>query len=145
MPPLSWIVGVFDQDFAFHALAFDDPALQPERTGLFPQVKSGGHLFWGYIWKDGELTPVTAARKRTTRDADGLAPLGIEMELDDARGRSFAIRGDVQARMPWQTWQNMNTFFCLTQWQCAGRTGYGDIQDVQFNAFSHHFARGRAA
>jgi hypothetical protein len=35
----------------------------------------------------------------------------------------------------------MNTFFCQTRWECDGRIGWGDIQDVQFNAFTHRFAR----
>jgi hypothetical protein len=135
------MVGVFGQDFAFHALAVDDPALKPEWASDFPSIKAGENLFWGYIWKDGELTPLTAARKLTTREADGLAPRLIEMELDDAKGRTFPIRGEVQARMPWQTWQNMNTFFCQTKWQTAGRVGYGDTQDVQFNEFTRRFAK----
>lgn len=141
LPPLSWMVGVFDQDFAFHALALDDPALKPEWASAYPQIKAGENLFWGYIWKDAVLTPLTAARKLTTREADGLAPTLIEMELDDALGRTFAIRGEIEARMPWQTWQNMNTFFCQTRWQCDGRVGYGDTQDVQFNEFTRRFAK----
>ena len=32
LPALSWMVGVFDKDFAFHALALDDPASKPEWT-----------------------------------------------------------------------------------------------------------------
>lgn len=141
MPPLSWMVGVFDQDFAFHALAFDDPALKPEWASAFPAIKPGENLMWGYVWNDGELTPLTDCRKLTTREADGLSPLAVEMEIKDAKGRIFPIRGDVQARMPWQTWQNMNTFFCQTRWQCEGKVGYGDTQDVQFNEFTRRFAR----
>jgi len=141
LPPLSWMVGVFDKDFAFHALAMDDPALRPEWLDAFPKVKSGEHFFWGYIWKDGELTPLSAVRKLTTREPDGLAPRLIEMELDDAKGRTFDLRGYVQARMPWQTWQNMNTFFCQTRWEYAGKIGFGDTQDIQFNDFTRKFAR----
>lgn len=141
MPPLTWMVGVVDKDFAFHALAHDDPALSPEWAEAFPAVKPGGNLFWGYVWKDGELVPVTAARKRTIRDAGGLAPIRIEMVLDDAAGRSFDVTGDVAARLPWQTWQNMNTFFCQTRWTIDGRIGWGDTQDVQFNDFTRLFAR----
>ena len=141
LPPLSWMVGIFDENFAFHALAHDDPALQPEWRDAFPNVPSGGNLFWGYVWKDGELVSVKAARKLTTRETDGLAPRLVELQLDDALGRTFDIRGYVQARMPWQTWQNMNTFFCQTRWECEQRIGFGDIQDVQFNEFSRRFAR----
>lgn len=142
LPPLTWMVGVFDERFAFHALAHDDPALAPEWVNAFPNVKPGKNLLWGYIYKDGETVPVQAARKLTQREANGLAPRLVELDLEDARGRCFALRGYIQARMPWQTWQNMNTFFCQTRWECAGRVGWGDTQDVQFNQFSHAFARG---
>lgn len=141
LPPLSWMVGVFGDDFAFHAMAHDDPARSPEWKDAFPNVKSGDHMFWGYIWKDGELTPVSAIRKLTAREADGLSPRSVDLELDDAKGRTFCIRGTVQARMPWQTWQNMNTWFCQARWECDGRVGHGDFQDVQFNEFTRKFAR----
>ncbi len=141
LPALSWMVGVFDDSFAFHALALDDPALGPEWAKAFPHIKSGENLFWGYVWQDGELTPLVAARKLTRRDAGGLAPVSIDMELEDARGRRLALRGEVQARTPWQTWQNMNVFFCQTKWTTDGRVGYGDTQDVQFNEFTRRFSR----
>lgn len=141
LPPLSWMVGVFDANFAFHVMAHDDPALGPEWAQRFPNMTSGKHLYWGYIYQDGETTPVKAARKLTHREPDGLAPRCIEMEIEDARSRQFSIRGFIQARMPWQTWQNMNTFFCQTRWECQGKVGWGDTQDVQFNEFTHAFAR----
>jgi hypothetical protein len=113
----------------------------PEWRDVFPAIKSGSHLIWGYVWKHGELVPVTAARKLTTREPDGLAPRVIDMTIEDAKGTSHALRGYVQARMPWQTWQNMNTFFCQTRWESDGLVGYGDTQDVQFGEFTRHFAR----
>lgn len=140
MPPLSWMVGIFDENFAFHAMAFDDPAQNPEWVSRFPSVGAGQNLFWGYIF-DGETTPLKSAAKITRREPDGLAPRLVELELVDVRDRRFAMRGYVQARMPWQTWQNMNTFFCQTRWECDGRIGWGDTQDVQFNDFTHNFFR----
>lgn len=141
LPPLSWMVGIFNDDFAFHALAHDDPAMKPEWTAAFPDIQPGRNLLWGYIWKDRELVSVASVRKLTQREADGLAPKSVELELTDVRNRVFHIRGTVQARMPWQTWQNMNTYFCQTRWECEGQIGYGDLQDVQFNDFTRKFAR----
>ncbi|HKT73099.1 MAG TPA: hypothetical protein VJQ47_09430 [Steroidobacteraceae bacterium] len=141
LPPLTWMVGVFDDEFAFHALAHDDPSLSPEWVQAFPGVKAGEALAWGYLWRDGELTSIARARKLTRRDQNGLAPSCVELTLEDVRGRHLSIRGTVQARMPWQTWQNMNTFFCQTRWECESRIGYGDLQDVQFNDFTRQFAR----
>jgi len=141
LPPLTWTVGVFDQDLAFHVLAMDDPALGPEWTEKFPGIKAGDNLFWGYLWKDRQLTPLAKARKLTTRESDGLAPRLIEMELEDIGGRQLQLRGYVQSRMPWQTWQNMNTFFCQVRWETGGKIGFGDAQDVQFADFVRQFAR----
>jgi hypothetical protein len=141
LPPLSWMVGVFDEQFAFHALAHDDPSRGPEWAQDFPQVKPGEALVWGYIWKDGELTPLATLQKLTHRDTDGVAPSAVEMDMQDVNGRKFSMKGTVQARMPWQTWQNMNTFFCQTRWECGTQVGYGDLQDVQFNDYTRKFAR----
>ena len=141
LPPLSWTVGIFSDDFAFHFSAHDDPAMSPEWADAFPGVKAGQNLLWGYIWKDGELVPVASVSKLTQREADGLAPKSVAIVLTDIKGRVFNIKGTVQARMPWQTWQNMNTYFCQTRWECDGHVGYGDLQDVQFNDFQRQFAR----
>ncbi|QIL74000.1 hypothetical protein G7048_26280 (plasmid) [Diaphorobacter sp. HDW4B] len=141
MPPLTWMVGVFDSGFAFHCLAMDDMALKPSWASAFPSMQPNAGLFWGYVWKDGELAPVSMARKLTTYDADGISPRHIEMDMADAKGRHFTLRGEVQARLPWQTWQNMNTIFCQTRWECDGKVGFGDSQDVQFQEFPRLFAR----
>jgi len=141
IPPMSWMVGIFDDSFAFHVLAFDDPARGPEWTDRYPHIQTGKNMIWGYVYRDGETYPVTSASKLTTREPDGLAPRLIEMDITDAGGEAYAIRGYVHARMPWQTWQNMNVFFCLTRWECSRGVGYGDTQDIQYNDFTHNFGR----
>lgn len=141
MPPLSWMVGIFDESFAFHCMAFDDPAQNPEWTPEFPAVAPGGNLFWGYIWRHGRLVPLQSVEKITHREPDGVSPRLVELLMTDVEGNRYPVRGYVQARMPWQTWQNMNTFFCQTRWEYDGQIGYGDTQDVQFNHFTHKFAR----
>ena len=141
MPPLTWMVGVFDDQFAFHVLAFDDPACGPEWTARYPHIETGKTLIWGYIFRDGELVPVSQAAKLTTREADGLSPRLLELNVEDAAGRTYDIRGYVNAIMPWQTWQNMNVYFCQTRWECDGKVGWGDSQDIQYNDFVHQFGR----
>lgn len=142
LPPLSWTVGIFNDDFAFHLLAHDDPALDPEWADDYPQIQPGGALYWGYIWKDGILSSLKSAQKRTYRDDDGLSPTRMDIEMLDVDGRSLSVTGEVQARIPWQIWQNMNTHFCQTRWSADGLVGYGDIQDIQFNDFVRKFVRG---
>jgi hypothetical protein len=141
LPSLSWMVGAFNHGFAFHAFAHDDPALNPEWVEQFPQIKSGSNLYWGYIWKEGVLTPLAAARKLTTREPDGLSPRLIEMELEDANGRLYPIRGYVQARMPWHVFQNLNVICCQVRWEMDKQVCFGELQEGQFNEFTRRFAR----
>jgi len=107
----------------------------------WPHDDIADFIFWGYLWTDGELTSVKTARKFTTRESDALAPRLIEMEPTDVQGRVMQLRGTVEARMPWQTSQNMNTVFCQMRWESAGRVDYGDSQEVQFGDFVRRFAR----
>ena len=141
MPPISWMVGIFGDEFAFHVLAYDDAALNPEWAGHFPSPPPGKNLIWGYVRRDGQTFPVVRAPLLTTREPDGLAPRLKVMEVEDTGGKIHSIRGTVDARMPWQTWQNMNVYFCLTRWECDGRIGWGDTQDIQYNEFVRRFAR----
>lgn len=140
-PPLTWMVGVFGDDLAFHAVGYDEPSLRPGWEERYPAVKAGQGLGWGFIFKDGTTKPLKSMRKLTHREPDGLSPVEFEVELIDIDDAVHIINGQVQARMPWQTWQNMNVYFCQTQWEYAGRTGYGDAQDIQMNDFVHHFAK----
>ena len=139
-PPLTWMVGVFDDTFAFHVTAFDSPEDGPEWAWRY-RIEPGRNLMWGYVFRDGELFPVTAARKRTLRERDGLTPRLFTLEIADAGGERHALRGEVMASMPWQTWQNMNVYFCQTRWQGERGVGWGDAQDIQFNDFVRRFAR----
>ena len=143
-PPITWMVGIFDEAFAFHAVGPDDPALGPEWVERYPQIEAGNTLGWGYVFKDGVTTPLASMRKLTHRDADGLAANAFDLQLVDVNGKTYDLRGTVQARMPWQTWQNMNVYFCLTRWECDGRVGYGDSQDIYMNDFAYHFDRRNA-
>ena len=108
LPPLTWMVGIFNDNLAFHTVAFDDPARNPEWLDAYPGLTSASNMTWGYIRQGGTTVPLESAAKLTTRENDGLAPRFIEMTVSDINGRTHDIRGTVQARMPWQTWQNMN-------------------------------------
>lgn len=132
MPPLGWTVGVFDDDFAFHLTAFDSPEHHPEWAEVYPNLKSGANHLWGYVWRDGELLAVRSVDQHVQREADGIAPSAVTLRIEDTEGRHYDIRGHVEARLPRQAWENMMAFFSLTRWECEGRVGYGDWQDVQF-------------
>lgn len=140
IPPFTWMVGVVNDDFAFHVLAFDSADSGPEWQSRYP-MSGKDNLVWGYVRQGGETRPLVSARKSTRRAEDGLSPTAFSLVLQDTAGTSHEIQGDVHARMPWQTWQNMNVYFCLTRWQCAQGIGWGDAQDIQQNDFVHRFCR----
>lgn len=139
-PPLSWMVGIRDDHFAFHVTAFDSPEEKPEWIERY-QVAPNENLVWGYVFRDGALFPVTRAKKLTLRERDGLTPRLILLEIVDAGGETHSFRGEVMASMPWQTWQNMNVFFCQTRWDGERGVCWGDTQDIQNNDFVRRFAR----
>jgi len=140
MAPMSWMVGVWDDDFAIHVVASDSPDRNPDWSARY-EMEPGAELMWGYVFRDGSLFPVTKASKLTIREHDGISPRLILLDFEDAGGKSHSLRGEVWARMPWQTWQNMTTHFCLTRWQNERGVGWGDTQDIQMNDFVRHFAR----
>lgn len=139
IPPIQWMVGVFDDDFAFHVSGFEDPAKNPIWSDAFPPLSPEYALRWGYVWRNGELFPVTAASIVTQRTAAGAMPTGVEVTLTDAGGETFEIVGKGGARLPLNVWPNMTTYFTQTQWTTRGRTGWGDLQDIQFPDFVRKF------
>lgn len=141
IPPFTWMVGVVDDRFAFHALAFDAVDSRPPWLSRYP-MQGQDNLVWGYAWRDGGIRPLVSAWKSTRRAADGVSPAGFSLVLRDTAGESYEIEGEVRARMPWQTWQNMNVYFCQTRWESALGVGWGDAQDIQQNDFVHHYLRG---
>lgn len=140
LPPITWMTGMAE-DFSFHLVAFDDPALEPDWKGAFSQPSEGENLLWGYLAMDGRTTAITRASKRTRREIDGHSPRGYDMEIEDDAGRVLKMHGEVTARVPWNTWQNVVVHYGLTRWDIEGRIAWGDCQDIQYNRYVHAFAR----
>ena len=138
--PLSWSVGVINEHLAFHSLAFDDPALKPTWLGAYPEVTPGNNLIWGYIFRDGVTTPLSEARQLTHRDKDGISVSSVDLELVDTEGNALVLVGEVQARLPWNVWQNNNVVFAQTRWTCSDGIGYGDVMDNLFSDFTYRFS-----
>lgn len=131
MPPVMWTSGVFGDDFSFCCTAFDHPDLEPDWIGLFtfPAERAcvGGH-----VRRDGETFEITGCRKRTTRNPRSLYPETVEMEIADRGGGRHVVKGTILAACSFSQWQNMTVPLCLARWECNGRVGYGDVQDVQW-------------
>jgi hypothetical protein len=137
----TWMAGVVDDNFAFHCSGTDSADTNPEWAKDY-SIPEGRNLIWGYVWRDGEVFSVKTMKKRTTREIDGISPRLFELEIAEANGKTHALRGEVVARMPWQTWQNMNVFFSQVRWSTERGIGYGDAQDIQMNDFVRRYVRG---
>lgn len=142
VPPITWMTGNADGELAFHLVAFDDPALGPDWLGRFDEPLPGENLMWGFLRRNGRTSSIRAARKLTHREADGVTPKGFDLEIVDEHGESLRMHGDITARAPWATWQNVVVHYSLTRWVIDGRVAWGDCQDIQYNRFVHEFSRG---
>jgi hypothetical protein len=142
VPPLTWMTGNADGELAFHLVAFDDPALGPDWLGRFDEPLPGENLMWGFLRRNGRTSSISAARKLTHREADGVTPKSFDLEVVDEHGESLRMHGDITARAPWATWQNVVVHYGLTRWEIDGRVAWGDCQDIHYNRFVHEFSRG---
>jgi hypothetical protein len=140
LPPMSWMTGLFGDDLSFGTTAFDSEEPDDE----FP-VLGGDALRGGWICRDGQYSPVVSVSKRTRRNAGTLFPEAVELAITDSGGYSMELRGKIIAASNWRAWHNMNSVICLTRWECDGRIGYGDFQDVQFQPYVQRFVRKRSA
>jgi hypothetical protein len=139
---MAWMTSVFGDDFAFGTTAFDSEDTDPDWKGVL-QIPGGDPTRGGWVLRDGELTPVVSTVKRTLRNKETLFPEGVEMTITDAGGRDYEIKGTIKAAANWRTWHNMESVICLTEWECEGRTGYGDTQDVLFHDYIRRFGGSR--
>jgi hypothetical protein len=144
LPPIAWMTAVFGDDLMFGTTAFDSEDRDPEWRGVM-SLPGGDPLRGGWIRRDGEYLPVVSVSKRTFRNERTLFPEAVELMITDATGYSMDAHGTVIAASNWRTWHNMNSVICLTRWECDGRVGYGDFQDVQFQGYIRRFAGGRRA
>ncbi|MGB0922381.1 MAG: hypothetical protein ACPG06_02620 [Alphaproteobacteria bacterium] len=144
MPPSTWMAGCFEDGRVLHVHAFDDLEQSPEWAGDYMFPPAGMNLVWGYVQINQRIIKLKHAQKKTHRAANGVQPLRYEMVLIDEEGGQHTLTGEVKAALPWQTWQNMLTWFSQTHWQWQTDQGVvhgvGDTQDIQFNDYvAKHF------
>jgi hypothetical protein len=117
-PNMSWLHAHFSDDYAMHAIfSFDETAAGRDLT-----------LMHGYVLRDGEALGLVSGQGTTIRDADFYART-VELTLLDVAGNEHRFTARGMTRFPWQCWPNMVGFNVLAEWQSAGATGYGEIQD----------------
>ena len=136
---MSWLHGIFGRDFAFHIMAIDDAESKPAWAGTYPAPPAGKNILGGYIFKDGVVHGIASARKKTLREADGFTPCGYALDILDTAGNSHAIRGELTALLPSHTSGNWMIMEAQTRWECSGRTGWGESEDLLSSDFIRRF------
>jgi hypothetical protein len=137
VPPVTWLTGIFNDDFFFNCTAFDHPDLDPTWKAIFPGFSADKVLIAGWIHKSGKVSEIIDCRKRTVYNRTTLIPETIEVTVRDSSGDTYNFNGQILAASTRAMWPNMNVALCMTRWECGGLAGHGDAQDIQ----SHDFVR----
>ena len=96
---------------------------------LWTQEPVSNELQAGVVYKRGRLVQLVRAERRTVLDEGGVEARTIDLQLVDAEGQSYSLRGTVRNMFPWPGWFNMVGFAGLVQWEWAGQTGWGEVHD----------------
>jgi hypothetical protein len=137
MPPMSWMTGSFGDDLFFNITGFDHPDLEPDYKE-FMEFSAENTLNAGWIHRDGKVFEIVECRKHTVRNRQTMFPELVTMDMTDVTGRVYKLKGEIIAASNWSAWLNVDVTIALAQWDCDGRTGYGDVQDAHW----HDWIRG---
>jgi hypothetical protein len=118
--PMTWGAAVFGDDLALHFVGPDSNDL--DETAMR----------WGYAWRNSEIHELTRMRKVTRRGPDGITPIGVAIDLEDATGYIYHLVGESRAVLPVPFWPNMLTLISQMHYRLDGRSGYGDYQDIHY-------------
>jgi hypothetical protein len=128
-PALHFVCPVFDEDFAIHAFAPEDPEQSPLYEGLLDLSPEQASAFGrGWVWRGGELTALASIRLACTWDLTTRYPSSYQVSIVDVDGRPYTLTGTLIAASNWYIWSNMYSPVCLFRWECDGKVGYGDAQ-----------------
>jgi hypothetical protein len=109
-----------------------------ERTGFSvtcltsgaPGLEEGASdpLIYGLMVQDGvQSSPVSAERRVTERAADG-RPLAVEVDMEDAEGRTIHAKGWMRNCLKYSDlWF---VYWCLVEWEVDGEHGWGESQEL---------------
>ena len=118
--PVSWMHMGFGDDLAFHlvmAVTVTDDSYR------------SNELKFGYVTVDGETCGIVEAT--VTGKNDGMLGAYREVTIRDAKGREWALSGEVVAAAPWHTaYASFISFQTLYRWTMGGRTAYSSVAEV---------------
>jgi hypothetical protein len=135
IPPMSWVTAVFDDDFSINCNVTDQATGNPELAGTEFDRPVESSLHGGWVWKDGEISQIVSAQKSVARAPGTFIPVGVELDVEDALGRSFHLSGKLLASCPWETWSNVQMNISLMRWQCEGLITHGDCQEAMWGDY----------
>lgn len=128
-PIVHWLAPVFDEDFAIHVCAMEDPARDPIWQGVLDytpeQAAAHGR---GWVWRDGEIVHLESISLAATWDRELRCPSSYRVDAVDVTGQSWSMTAERIAAAHWYPWNNMYAPIMLMRYECNGRVGYGDSQ-----------------
>ena len=102
-PPVSWTPFAFGEDLSFNQVGFESPDSDPEWAGLFELPDGAPSHYFAWVWRDGELRPITRVRREVSEYHPLLlAPVKQQIEAEDSDGETLPLqgRGDRDLRDP---------------------------------------------
>lgn len=132
LPAMSWMQGVFNDDFAFNCNLFD-AGESAEFQGTPLAMPADRALNGGWLWRDGQMGRLVTGKKWIVRDPEDRMPLAVEFEATDEFGRTIHVRGQSIASTAWMPWSNIFMPIVLMRWECEGLVAHGDCQEGVWN------------
>ena len=82
----------------------------------------------GYFVRDGVLGEMVKGTRRVLQRRSG-APVRVELDAEDDRGRTLHADGEVRTTLRWLGWPGRLTFWTLTEWRWDDVVGFGEDQE----------------
>lgn len=111
--PCLYFNASFGEALTIHAIVMTD----------LPNAVRFGKLYSGFVFEDGEIYGIAAARGDV--DFDGTSPRGMVLEVTDVRGKTFAMTGSAVNYGPWAPFPSNVWHTGMMRYNLAGRIGYG--------------------
>lgn len=126
-PIVHWLAPVFDEDFAIHVCAMEDPTRNPIWHGVLDYTpEQAAAPSRGWVWRNGEIVHLETISLTADWDRVERCPASYRIDAVDVTGRSWSLTAERVAAANWYPWNNMYAPILLMRYECNGRIGYGD-------------------
>jgi hypothetical protein len=116
---LMWCAASGDNSFSVYSVSAHDLASDPI-LGTTDQVA------FGHYTRDGESAYITGGTSRVTKRGPDLRPLAIELEAQDAIGRTLTATGRGLNALVWSVYDRTYQLPCTTEWEFDGLRTTGE-------------------